>query len=78
MTVKKRNGDIEEFDTKKIERAIMAAAKSAKVEVSSEILEKLVKFVTSKVSKLTEPIEIEDIQNIVDRTPDLSEKDGTG
>ena len=66
MTVKKRNGDIEEFDTKKIERAIMAAAKSAKVEVSSEILEKLVKFVTSKVSKLTEPIEIEDIQNTIE------------
>lgn len=66
MTVKKRDGNIVEFNTKNIERAVLSAAKAVKTEVPTETLEKLVKYVVSKVSKLDEPIEIEDIQNAVE------------
>lgn len=66
MTVKKRDGSIEEFNAANIIKAIKSAAKSAKVQISDELLEKLVKFVTNAVSKLDEPILIDDIQNAVE------------
>lgn len=66
MTVEKRDGKIKEFDTAKIAKAVTAAAKSIKVEVSPEVMDKLIKYVVSKVSKLEEPIKIDDIQNAVE------------
>lgn len=66
MEVRKRDGSIEEFADIKIIKAIKAAAKAAKVSIDDDTMTKLVKFVVSKVSKLDEPIEIEDIQNAVE------------
>lgn len=67
MTVRKRDGSIEPFDTAKIVRAIRKAEKSTKTQsIDDASMEKLVKFVIAKISKLDEPIEIEDIQDAVE------------
>ena len=66
MTVKKRDGDIEEFKESKIVRVIKLASSAVKIPIDDDLMTKLVKFVVSKVSKLEEPIEIEDIQNAVE------------
>lgn len=67
MTVRKRDGSIEPFDTTKIVKAIRKAEKSTKTQsIDDASMEKLVKFVMARVSKLDEPIEIEDIQDAVE------------
>jgi ribonucleoside-triphosphate reductase len=66
MTVEKRDGQIKEFDPNKIITAISKAAKSCKAEISQDTLNKILKYVTAKVSKLDEPINVEDIQDAIE------------
>lgn len=66
MTVEKRDGQIKEFDPTKIVTAVTKAAKSCKVEIPQETLAKILKYVTAKVSKLDEPINVEDIQDAIE------------
>lgn len=66
MTVEKRDGRIVNFDDTKITKAVMKAAKAAKAEVAEDALQKIKKYVISKVSKLDEPIKINDIQDAVE------------
>lgn len=66
MTVEKRDGRIVEFSEAKILNAIRKAAKAAKVEIAEETEQKLLKYVIVKVSKLDEPIKINDIQNAIE------------
>lgn len=66
MTVEKRDGQIKEFDPNKIITAISKAAKSCKVEISQDTMAKILKYVTAKVSKLDEPINVEDIQDAIE------------
>jgi len=66
MTVEKRDGRIVNFDDTKITKAVIKAAKAAKAEVAEDVLQKIKKYVTSKVSKLDEPIKINDIHDAVE------------
>jgi len=66
MTVEKRDGRIVNFDDTKITKAVMKAAKAAKAEVAEDVLQKIKKYVISKVSKLDEPIKINDIHDAVE------------
>ena len=66
MTVEKRDGQIKEFDPTKIIAAVSKAAKSCKVDIPQETMTKILKYVTSKVSKLDEPINVEDIQDAIE------------
>lgn len=66
MTVEKRDGRIVEFSEVKIVNAIRKAAKAAKVAIDEATEQKLLKYVVSKVSKLDEPIKINDIQNAIE------------
>ena len=66
MTVEKRDGRIVNFDDTKITKAVMKAAKAAKAEVTEDVLQKIKKYVIAKVSKLDEPIKINDIQDAVE------------
>jgi len=66
MTVEKRDGQIKEFDPNKIITAISKAAKSCKIEIQQDMIQKLLKYVTAKVSKLDEPINVEDIQDAIE------------
>lgn len=66
MTVEKRDGRIVNFDDTKITKAVMKAAKAAKAEVAEDVLQKIKKYVISKVSKLDEPIQINDIHDAVE------------
>ncbi len=66
MTVEKRDGRIVNFDDTKITKAVMKAAKAAKAEVTEDVLQKIKKYVISKVSKLDEPIKINDIHDAVE------------
>lgn len=62
MQVKKRDGQIEDFEITKVEKAILKAARKVKEQLTDDILDKLKSYVLKKVSKLEEPIEILDIQ----------------
>ena len=66
MTVEKRDGQIKEFDPTKIIAAVSKAAKSCKVDIPQETMTKILKYVTAKVSKLDEPINVEDIQDAIE------------
>ena len=66
MTVEKRDGQIKEFDPTKIIAAVTKAAKSCKVDIPQETMTKILKYVTVKVSKLDEPINVEDIQDAIE------------
>ena len=66
MTVEKRDGQIKEFDPTKIIAAVTKAAKSCKVDIPQETMTKILKYVTAKVSKLDEPINVEDIQDAIE------------
>ena len=66
MTVEKRDGQIKEFDPTKIIAAVSKAAKSCKVDIPQETMTKILKYVTAKVSKLNEPINVEDIQDAIE------------
>ena len=66
MTVEKRDGQIKEFDPTKIIAAVSKAAKSCKVDIPQETMNKILKYVTAKVSKLDEPINVEDIQDAIE------------
>jgi ribonucleoside-triphosphate reductase len=66
MTVEKRDGRIVNFDDTKITKAVIKAAKAAKAEVAEDVLQKIKKYITSKVSKLDEPIKINDIHDAVE------------
>lgn len=66
MTVEKRDGQIKEFDPNKIITAVTKAAKSCKVEIHQDNMVKILKYVTAKVSKLDEPINVEDIQDAIE------------
>ena len=66
MTVEKRDGQIKEFDPTKIIAAVTKAAKSCKVDIPQETITKILKYVTAKVSKLDEPINVEDIQDAIE------------
>ena len=66
MTVEKRDGQIKEFDPTKIIAAVSKAAKSCKVDIPQETMTKILKYVTTKVSKLDEPINVEDIQDAIE------------
>ena len=66
MTVEKRDGQIKEFDPTKIIAAVSKAAKSCKVDIPQETMTKILKYVTVKVSKLDEPINVEDIQDAIE------------
>ena len=66
MTVEKRDGQIKEFDPTKIIAAVTKAAKSCKVDIPQETMNKILKYVTAKVSKLDEPINVEDIQDAIE------------
>ena len=68
MTVRKRDGEIVEYDETKIVRAIIKAAKASKTEIDDATMQKLVKFVTSQVSKLDEPIDVDDIHKAVENS----------
>lgn len=68
MTVEKRDGRIVNFDDTKITKAVMKAAKAAKAEVTEDVLQKIKKYVISKVSKLDEPIQINDIHDAVEES----------
>lgn len=67
MTVRKREGNIVEFDIKKIERVINLAAKRAKEFIPEDLKAKLLKFVENDVKKLDEPIDTKDIQVSVEK-----------
>lgn len=66
MTVRKRDGQIVEFKDTKISEAIKKAAKACNNVIDDVLMTKLVKYVISRVSKLDEPIEINDIQDSVE------------
>ena len=66
MTVEKRDGRIVQFDDNKIAKAVTKAATAIKVELQPEQLEKIKKYVVIKVSKLDEPIKIDDIHDAVE------------
>lgn len=66
MTVEKRDGQIKEFDPTKIIAVVTKAAKSCKVDIPQETMTKILKYVTAKVSKLDEPINVEDIQDAIE------------
>ena len=66
MTVRKRDGQIVEFKDTKISEAIKKAARACNNNIDDVLMTKLVKYVISRVSKLDEPIEINDIQDSVE------------
>ena len=68
MTVEKRDGRIVQFDDSKIVNAVLLAAKSVKIELTQDQLDKIKKYVITKVSKLDEPIKIDDIQDAVEES----------
>jgi anaerobic ribonucleoside-triphosphate reductase len=65
-TVRKRDGEIKEFKPSKIIEAVRKAARSAKIELDEATYLKLIRYVTSRVSKLPEPIEIDQIHDAVE------------
>ena len=66
MQVKKKDGSIEEYQESKIESVVIKASKSAKENVDTETITKVVKYVTNEVKKLDEPILVKDIQKAVE------------
>lgn len=66
MQVRKRNGDIKEYDENKIEKVIIKASYSAKEHIDTDIVSKIIKFVTKEVAKLDEPIDVKDIRKAVE------------
>ena len=67
MTVRKREGEIVDFDIKKIDRVISLAAKRAKEFIPEDLKAKVLKFVENDVKKLDEPIDTKDIQVSVEK-----------
>ena len=67
MTVRKREGEIVDFDIKKIDRVISLAAKRAKEFIPEDLKVKVLKFVENDVKKLDEPIDTKDIQVSVEK-----------
>ena len=67
MTVRKREGEIVDFDIKKIERVISLAAKRAKEFIPEDLKARVLKFVENDVKKLDEPIDTKDIQVSVEK-----------
>lgn len=67
MTVRKREGEIVDFDIKKIERVISLAAKRAKEFIPEDLMTKVLKFVENDIKKLDEPIDTKDIQVSVEK-----------
>ena len=76
MLVRKRNGELQEFDNKKIYNAMRAAVLSKYNELDSKtdsILKRITKEIKSE-NKDKEIIDIEDIQNMVEDKFDIDIK----
>lgn len=67
MNVKKRNGNIEEFNIETIQKVILKAAKSTKHSIEENTMNNLLNFVKTEVDKITnEFVDVEEIQTIVE------------
>lgn len=66
MEVKKRNGNIEEFNIDTIQKVIMKAAKASKHSIENNVMLNLLNFIKTEVEKFDGIIDVENIQTIVE------------